>query len=224
MGYDAFRHICMREKFMNIRRRSVGIWPILIALLYGAAAAAAQPVTHLQVRIVTGATELTAGSVVELRLYEVGRAVRRLPLTHGESWPADSTRLIPLTLTDPLDPRTVLRFGLYYRAASPLSPDWEVVDAEVDVAPDRDTPQRLLNITLSGVLSHQGELATEERATSALMCSSDADCDNHRNCDGHERCAPHTPNADARGCVKGLPVVCPVNQVCSEEHGCRGLQ
>jgi hypothetical protein len=24
--------------------------------------------------------------------------------------------------------------------------------------------------------------------------------------------------------VKGLPVVCPVNQVCTEEHGCRGIE
>ena len=27
---------------------------------------------------------------------------------------------------------------------------------------------------------------------------------------------------DARGCVKGTPVVCPVNQVCGEGVGCHG--
>jgi hypothetical protein len=172
---------------------------------------------------VTGATELSAGSVVELRIYEAGKSVRRLQLTHGESWPGDSTRLIPL-LTDPLDPRAVLRYGLYYHAASPLSPNWEIVAAEVDVSSGQGAPERLLNTTLSGVLSHQGELSTEERTASALLCASDADCDDHRSCNGHERCAPRSPGADPRGCVKGAPVVCPVNQVCSEEHGCRGLE
>ncbi len=207
---------------MNVRRPSVRIWPLWVALLCGAAAAG-MPVTQLQVRIVTGATELSAGSVVELRIYEAGKPVRHLPLTHGESWPRDSSRLVPLTLTDPFDARAVVRYGLYYHAASPLTPDWEVVAAEVDVSSGRETPQRLLNATLSGVLSRQGELATEDRAPSALTCASDADCDNHRSCDGRERCAPRGPGADARGCVKGAPVVCPVNQVCTEEHGCRGL-
>ncbi len=210
---------------MNLPRPSAGIWPLLIGVLCGAVAiAAGVPATRLQVRIVTGAAELSAGSVVELRIYEAGKPVRRLPLTHGESWPRDSTRVIPLTLTDPFDARAVLRYGLYYRAASPLTPAWDVVDAEVDVASGQDAPQRLLNATLRGVLSHQGELATEDRAASALICGSDADCDNHRSCDGRELCAPRSPGADARGCVKGSPVACPVNQVCSEEHGCRGLE
>jgi len=40
---------------------------------------------------------------------------------------------------------------------------------------------------------------------------------------GRERCAPRSAGADARGCVKGLPVACPVNQVCTEEHGMPGL-
>ena len=55
-----------------------------------------------------------------------------------------------------------------------------------------------------------------------MICITDAECDDHRNCNGLERCAPQRRDADARGCVKGLPVVCPVNQVCSEEAGCRG--
>ena len=55
-----------------------------------------------------------------------------------------------------------------------------------------------------------------------MICSSDADCDDHRACNGKERCAPRSPGADARGCVKGAPVVCPVNQVCGEGVGCHG--
>lgn len=202
------------------------IWLLLLVMNIGVSAgvvSAAVPVSHLQVRIVSGPEELSAGSVLELRIYEAGKAVRRFPLTHGESWPADSTRLIPLTLSDALDPRAVLRYSLYYKAASPLAPDWEVVAADVDISAGHEAPQRLLNATLSGVLSRQGELATEERGASAIACATDADCDDHRSCDGHERCAPRTPGADARGCVKGMPVVCPVNQVCSEAHGCRGV-
>jgi hypothetical protein len=180
------------------------------------------PVSHLQVRLVTGALELTPGSVLELRIYEAGKPVRRLALTHGEAWPRDSTRIIPLSLAEPLDPRAVSRFGLYYRAASPLTPPWEVVAADVDLSPGGERPQLLLDATLSGTIAHEGELATEERDAASMACGSDADCDDHRSCNGHERCAPHAAGADARGCVKGVPVACPVNQVCSESRGCIG--
>jgi hypothetical protein len=186
------------------------------------AAVHAQPVSHLQVRIVTGGQDLSAGSVLELRIYEAGKAVRRLPLTHGESWPRDSTRVIPLTLSDALDPRSVLRYSLYYRAASPLAPPWQVVSADVDLSAGRAPSQLLLNATLSGEIERQGELATLERDVSTMTCVTDADCDDQRTCNGHERCAPRTAGADARGCVRGSPVVCPVNQVCSEGRGCIG--
>jgi hypothetical protein len=199
------------------------IAPLLAALVLTVSQAVAAPVTHIQVKVITGAVELTAGSFVELRIYEAGKAVRHLTLTHDEIWPRDSTLVIPLTLTEALDPRGVLRFGLYYRAANPLTPPWEVVSAEVDLAPGSDTPVRLLDATLSGVIARQGELATDEREASAVNCSTDADCDDHKTCNGHERCAPHSAGADARGCVKGAPMVCPVNQVCTEAHGCRGL-
>ena len=86
-------------------------WPIVLLLTLCAAAAHAVPVSHIQVRIVTGHADLSAGSYVELRIYEAGKAVRRLPLTHGEAWPRDSTRVIPLTLSDALDPRNVQRFS-----------------------------------------------------------------------------------------------------------------
>ncbi len=199
------------------------IWLLLLALPLVDSHAFAAAVTHIQVRIVTGADELTAGSQLELRIYEAGKAARHLPLTHGEAWPRDSTRIIPLALAEPLDPRAVLRFGLYYRAASPLAPAWEVVAAEVDLSPEKAAPERLLNATLTGVIERQGELATEEREPGTMACLSDADCDDHRSCNGRERCAPRSAGADARGCLKGMPVVCPVNQVCTEDHGCRGI-
>ena len=201
-------------------------WLLLIAAL-SSATAAAVPVSHLQVRVGTGALELSAGSVLELRIYESGRPVRRLELAHGEAWPRDSTRLIPVSLVEPLEPRSVSRFALYYRAASPLTPPWEVVAADVELPPGGASPgdalpRRLLDATLSGTIARQGELATEERDAAAMACVSDADCDDHRSCNGRERCAPHSASADSRGCVKGLPMVCPVNEVCSEERGCLG--
>ncbi len=199
------------------------VWPILLLWVLGAAGAAAMPVSHLEVHIVTGADELSAGSSLELRIYEAGRSVRRLPLVHGESWPRDSTHVIPIRLSETLDPRNVLRFSLYYRGASPVAPAFEVVAAEVQLPSSSGSPERLLDATLSGIISRQGELATVDREQSAMTCKSDADCDDKRACNGHESCAPRAPGADARGCVKGTPVVCPVNQVCGEGVGCRGI-
>ncbi len=198
------------------------LWPLLFLLTLWGGAAPALPVSHIQVRIVTGAQDLGAGSVLELRIYEAGKAVRRLPLTHGEAWPRESTRVIPLTLSEAFDPRGVLRFSLYYRAASPLSPPWEVVAADVDLSDGRGPAELLLNTTLSGEIDRQGELATLERDASTLTCLTDADCDDQRTCNGHERCLPRSAEADARGCVRGNPVVCPVNQVCTEGRGCVG--
>jgi hypothetical protein len=176
----------------------------------------------LQVRIVTGMQDLSAGSYVELRIYEAGKAPRKLALTHGESWPRDSTRVIPVNLTEALDPRNVLRFSLYYRAASPLSPPWQVVSADVDISPGHEPQQLLLDTSLSGEIVRQGELATLDRDVSTLTCMSDSECDDQKTCNGHERCSPHTPGSDARGCVSGSPVVCPVNQLCVEGRGCVG--
>jgi hypothetical protein len=195
---------------------------LLLLLTFGAAASSAVPVSNVQVRVVTGPNELSAGSYVELRIYEAGRAVRRYPLTHGEAWAADSTRIIPLAMNEALDSRNVLRFSLYYRAASPLSPPWQVVAADVDLSAGREPPERLLDTTLSGEIARQGELATLDRDASTVACRSDADCDDAKACNGKERCAPHTPGADARGCVSGRPVVCPVNQICTEGRGCVG--
>jgi len=189
----------------------------------GAASAAAAPVSHLEVRIVTGASELSAGSSLELRIYEAGKSVRKLPLVHGEAWPRDSTHMIPVKLNEALDPRNVVRFSLYYRSASPVAPGLEIVAADVELPSAKGAPELLLNATLSGVISREGELATTERDQAAIACRSDADCDDKRSCNGKERCAPRSPVADARGCVKGSPMVCPVNQVCVEGAGCRGL-
>jgi hypothetical protein len=198
---------------------------IVFALLFASAFALpanAVPVSRLEVRVVTGAAELSAGSDLELRIYETGRSVRRLPLVHGEAWLPASTHLIPVKLNDALDPRNVQRFALYYKAGSLLAPAWEVVSADVEIRSGQDSSERLLNATLSGVIAKQGELASVERDQAAMLCNSDADCDDRRACNGKERCAPRAPGADARGCVKGLPVVCPVNQVCGEAVGCHG--
>jgi hypothetical protein len=200
----------------------LSVWPMLLAGVLCATAAEAVPVSRLEVRVVTGGAELSAGSDLELRIYEAGKSVRRLPLVHGEAWLPDSTHLIPVKLNDALEPRNVVRFALYYRAGSPLAPAWEVVSADVEIPSGQDAPQRLLDATLSGVIAKQGELATVERDQAAMVCASDADCDDHKMCNGKERCAPRTPGADARGCVKGTPVVCPVNQVCGEGVGCHG--
>jgi hypothetical protein len=199
------------------------IGPIVLMCALGAAEAGAVPVSQLQVRIVTGSAELSAGSSLELRIYEAGKDVRRLPLVHGEAWPRDSTHIIPVRLTDALDPRNVVRFSLYYHGASPSAPELEIVAADVELPSTKDSPELLLDTTLSGVIARQGELASVERDQAALACRTDADCDDKRSCNGRERCAPHAAGADARGCVKGTPVVCPVNQVCSEGVGCRGL-
>jgi hypothetical protein len=207
---------------MQKRLPWIQTWPLVILVTLCAVAAHAVPVSHIQVRIVTGMADLSAGSYLELRIYEAGKAVRKLPLTHGEAWPRDSTRVIPLTLTDALDPRNVLRFSLYYRAASPLSPPWEVVAADVDLSAGREPQQLLLDTTLSGEIARQGELATLDRDASTVSCMSDADCDDQKSCNGRERCAPHSPGADARGCVSGSPVICPVNQICTEGRGCVG--
>jgi hypothetical protein len=203
-------------------RLATSVWPILLIWALGATDAGATPVSRLEVRVVTGGEELGAGSSLELRIYEAGKSVRRLPLVHGEAWPRDSTHIIPVKLSDPLDPRGVLRFSLYYRSASPLAPALEIVSADVELPSAGDTPQRLLDATLSGTIARQGELATVDRDQAALACGSDSDCDDKQTCNGHERCAPRSPGADARGCVKGTPVVCPVNQVCGEGVGCHG--
>lgn len=201
----------------------LSVLPALLAYALCATAAIAVPVSRLEVRVVTGGQALSAGSDLELRIYEAGKNVRRLPLVHGESWLPASTHIIPVNLNNsPLDPRNVLRFGLYYRAGSPLAPAFEVVSADVELPSGREVPARLLNATLSGVISKQGELATVERDQTSLACNSDADCDDHRACNGIERCAAHSAGADARGCVKGTPVVCPVNQICGEGVGCHG--
>jgi len=199
----------------------LGFALVLLALC---AAGHAMPLKHLQVRIVSGSADLVAGSYVELRIYQAGKDVRRLPLTHGESWPRDSTRVIPLNLSEALDPHDVLRFSLYYRAASTTAPPWQVMAADVDLSAGRGPPELLLDTTLSGEIDRQGELASLERDVSTMICASDADCDDHRSCNGRERCAPRSAGADARGCVRGTPLACPVNQVCSEGKGCVGAR
>ncbi len=109
------------------------LWPMLWLNALAAVPAAAAPVSHLDVRIVTGAQELSAGSSLELRIYEAGKAARRLPLVHGEAWPRDSTHIIPVKLSDALDPRNVVRFSLYYHSANASAPELEIVAADVEL-------------------------------------------------------------------------------------------
>jgi hypothetical protein len=196
----------------------------LLGALLTAAASAGEPVSQLQVRIVNGTTDLLAGSYVELRIYEIGGGLRKLPLTHGEGWPRDTTRTIPIMLNEPLDPRRVERFSLYYRAVSPAAPPWQVAAADVDLAAGHAPSHLLLATTLSGQLHRQGELASEARDASTMSCLTDADCDDGRACNGRERCAPRAAGADERGCVRGKPVACPVNQICTEGRGCVGAE
>lgn len=200
----------------------MSVWPMLLTCALVPWISQAVPVSRLEVRIVNGAKELGAGSELELRIYEAGKGVRRLPLAHGGAWPPNSTHLIPVKLNEALDPRDVVRFAIYYRAGSPLAPAWEVTAADVELPTAQGSPLRLLDATLTGVIARQGELASVEREASTMTCASDSDCDDGRACNGRERCAPRSPGADARGCVKGTPVVCPVNQVCGEGVGCYG--
>jgi hypothetical protein len=196
---------------------------VFAVVLVVAEVGAAPPASagRLTVRLVTGAEPLAAGSEVELRVYEVGGRMRRFALAHGEAWSRDSTHVISVDLAEALDPRSVTRYAVYYRGF-PNLPAWEIASAEVDTAGDGAAPVRLLDATLAGAIAGQGELSTEERSAGSLVCVTDADCDDHRSCNGIERCAPQAAGSDARGCVKGAPVVCPVNQICSEGRGCRG--
>ena len=56
----------------------ISVWPILLVWALGTAGAQAVPVSHLEVKIVTGAEELGAGSSLELRIYEAGKGVTDL--------------------------------------------------------------------------------------------------------------------------------------------------
>ncbi len=195
----------------------------LYAGLLGAGRVAAIPVQQVELRIVIGAEQLSPGSDLELRIYESTGIVRRLPVAHAEPWLPDSTHLIPLRLNEALEPRNVQRFAIYYRPSSAVAAPFEIIAADVELPSSSGDPQRLLGVTLSGAITRQGELATQDRAQAASTCLTDADCDDGRTCDGRERCAPHSADADARGCVRGTPVACPVNQVCGEGIGCHGL-
>jgi hypothetical protein len=198
-----------------------------LALVCGLAvlgpALGAPAVHRLLVRIATGTEGAPVGSHVELRLREAGRPERRLPLAGGAPWPAGSTRTVPVTLSEPLDPDAVARFSIYFRGPpeAPLAA-WEIASAGVYAlsAEGRESP---LGVTIQGLIRREGEIASAERAASSLTCVTDADCDDGRACNGRERCEPGARNADARGCVAGVPVACPTNQVCMERLGCHGM-
>ena len=195
-----------------------------LLLVASASSFAAAPVDRLLLRVETGDTALPAGARAELRIREVGRAERHLALPASAPWPAGSTRTVPLTLAEPLDPDAVSRVGLYLSGApSGGALAWDVADAEV-FAVLADGRNRPLGGVIRGHLAGAGELAAAERTASALLCVSDADCDDGRTCNGRERCDPRDSRANPRGCVAGTPVSCPTNQVCMEHLGCRGME
>jgi hypothetical protein len=199
--------------------------PILLVLfaVAGGVAHAAPNVTRLEVRIATGADGVGPGGYVELRLREFGRGERRAVIARGDAWPAGSTRVVPVTLPEPIDADAIARVGIYYRAANASQPDsWEIASADV-VALRGSERVRLTAAPIQGVLLKEGELASAERATSTLTCVMDSDCSDGRSCNGAEKCSPGARGADARGCLRGTPVSCPINQACIEGQGCRGV-
>ncbi len=196
---------------------------ILISGLIAGPALGGPAVQRLLVRIVTGTEGAPAGAHVELRIREAGRPDRRLPLAGDAPWPPGSTRTIPVSLGEPLDPDAVARVSIYYRGPANGAPaSWEIASADV-YALSADGHETPLAATIQGLIRREGEIASSERAASSLMCVTDADCDDGRACNGRERCDPPASNANARGCVPGSPVICPRNQVCMERFGCRGL-
>jgi hypothetical protein len=198
---------------------TVSVAAVVAVMLGAASAAAVGATTQLQVRIVTGHLNLPAGSTVELRIHETGRPLARYPLTHGEAWPAGSTRVVPITLPEPLDPAAVARFGIYYRPPAANTP-WEIASAQLSAITSGGA--QAIGTALSGAIRPGDELATTDRDGGGV-CRADADCDDGRMCNGQERCAPGARGADLRGCVAGTPMTCPVNQVCVEGGGCRGV-
>src|ERR1700730_5350950 len=143
MGYDRKGIQSRGGGAVKSHLPTASVWPFLLLWALCTASVGAVPVSHLEVRVVTGADELIAGSSLELRIYEAGKAVRRLPLVHGEAWPRDSTHIIPVKLGEALDPRNVERFSLYYRSASPLAPELEIVAADVELPSTKVPPERL---------------------------------------------------------------------------------
>jgi len=110
---------------------------------------------------------------LELRIYEAGKSVRAPAAGAREAWPRDSTHIIPVKLSEALDPRNVGAFSLYYRSASPLAPELEIVRRDVELPSKQGAAERLLDATLSGVITRQGELANHGPDQAALMCRTD---------------------------------------------------
>ncbi len=182
------------------------------------------PAVHrLLVRVATGGTGVAAGATVELRLVELGRAERRIALAAGAPWPAGSTRTVPVTLSEPLDPEAVARYSIYYKSpANAVLSSWDIASASV-YALSADGHEQPLGAPIQGLIRREGEIASAERAVSSLSCVTDQDCDDGHICNGRERCDPGNRSANARGCVAGVPLACPTNQVCMERLGCRGM-
>ena len=197
-------------------------WPVLLGSLL-CAAAHALPVSHLQVRIVTGGQDLSAGSVfgtAHLRSRQGGASAAvdawrivaaRLDARH----PPDPERVRSTRATCCASACTIAPPVRSHRPGRWLPP----MSICRPVASRRNSCSTRRS---RGRSSGRANSRLSERDVSTMTCVTDSDCDDQRSCNGHERCAPRTAGADARGCVRGSPVVCPVNQVCSEGRGCIG--
>src|ERR1700761_6679532 len=104
-GYDR-KHVLPESPMKQHLAKFV--WPMRLVVPFFASLVDAAAVNRLAVRVVTGGAELPVGSDLELRIYEAGKTVRRFPLVHGEAWLPASTHLVPLKLSEALDPRDVV--------------------------------------------------------------------------------------------------------------------
>ena len=182
----------------------------------------ASTVSALDVTVTSGATGLPGGATPVLKIYGAGPLPRTLTLPVDGAWPAGATRVVHLVLERPLDPATVRRFALGLEPGHGAAAPWDIESFVVEWQGERGR-ERLLAATLSGMVGPGRDLASPERHEAELRCQSDADCSDGLDCNGRERCAPAALGADARGCLAGRPPVCPVNQVCVEHRGCRGV-
>ena len=186
-----------------------------------AAPAVAEQVRALDVTVTGGERPFPAKATLLLRIYEQSPLPRVLTVVRDVEWPAGATRIVRLILDRPLESSRVRRFALSLEAGAADTASWDVESAFVEWQGPAGR-ERLLAANLAGVVAVGRDLASAERREGDGLCNSDGDCSDGLDCNGLERCAPHAVGADARGCVVGRPIACPVNTVCAEHRGCVG--
>ena len=192
-----------------------------VLALSAAAPVCAEQVRALDVTVTAGDRPFPARATLLLKIYEQGPLPRVLTVVREGEWPAGATRIVRLVLDRPLESTRVRRFALALEAAAADAAPWDVEAAYVEWQGSAGR-ERLLASNLAGVVAVGRDLASAERRDGDGRCSTDSDCSDGLDCNGAERCAPAAAGADARGCVAGRPVVCPVNTVCAEHRGCTG--